>query len=81
MIGALDIFEKNFGSLWGHGKDVNDLDINELEYRKVWEYVRNKILDNGNQQLRGAMDEINEYTMTWNRYTTEFIIKKDNDYE
>lgn len=75
MIGALDQFEKAFGHLWGHNK--TQLTPEEQECRRKWETVRTAILDNGNNQLRAATNEITQYTMTWDRYKTEFIIRKD----
>jgi hypothetical protein len=75
MIGALARFEEGFGDLWGHGK--RELTSEELEFRKIWEDVRTEVLNNGNNQLRGAQDEIANYTMSWDKYHTELIVKKD----
>lgn len=77
MIGALAQFEEMFGDLWGHPKRVEDKTSEELENYEQWQIVRTAVLNNGNNQLRAAMDEIAQYTMTWDRYRTEFIIKKD----
>jgi hypothetical protein len=74
MIGALARFEENFGYLWGHGKD--DLTERELEFKKIWDDTRTEILNNGNNQLRGAQDELAQYSMSWDKYRTEFIIRK-----
>ena len=74
MIGALAQFEEYFGHLWGHGLPLDRLSTQQVEYRKKWEEVRTNILNNGNNQSRAADDEIAQYTMTWNRYRTEFII-------
>ena len=74
MIGALARFEENFGELWGHGAE--SLTEEQAAWRKIWEETRTEILNNGNNQLRGAQDEIAHYTMSWDRYHTEFIIRK-----
>jgi hypothetical protein len=61
MIGALFEFEKNFGYLWGHNKDENDLTDNELDFLDRWDFTRNQILNNGNNQLRQALSELDKY--------------------
>jgi len=77
MIGALAQFEEYFGEVWGHGLPFDKLSPKQAEYRKRWEEVRTNILNNGNNQARAADDEIAQYTLTWNRYRTEFIVIKD----
>ena len=77
MIGSLSSFENVFGELWGHGKTDENLTDEEIYWRAKWEVVRTEVLNNGNHQLRGAIEEVMEYTMTWNRYKTEFILKKN----
>ena len=74
MIGALVQFEEQFGDLWGHGLPLDQLTAEQVRYRTKWEEVRTNILNNGNNQARAADDEIAQYTMTWNRYRTEFIV-------
>lgn len=61
MIGALFEFEKNFGYLWGHDKDENDLTDKELDFLDRWDFTRNQILNNGNNQLRQALNELDKY--------------------
>jgi len=74
MIGALYCIEQEFGDLW----DITNSNPSStaLQYREKWQKVRTDILNNGNNQLRACLDEIAQYTMTWDRYQTEFIIKK-----
>jgi hypothetical protein len=55
MIGALAKFEESFGYLWQ--EDSKNAD----EYFELWQETRNNILNNGNNQLRSALDELNEY--------------------
>lgn len=81
MIGALDKFEQKFGYLWGMGKNPNTHTAQEAQYAEMWEYVRTEILNNGNTQCRACLDDISEYTMTWNRYNTKFIVHKDQSQE
>ena len=69
MIGSLAAFEKRFGHIWE----------SDPAWRRIWEEVRTEILDLGNKNLRAAEQEISEYTVSWNRYQTEFrITHKEN---
>ena len=77
MIGALSQFEQLFGELWGQDSNSPPTQEQEEWYEK-WQAVRTEILNNGNNQLRACLDEIAQYTMTWDRYKTEFIVRKDN---
>ena len=52
MIGALFEFEKTFGYLWGQNKDYDNLTERELQFLDLWDATRNRILNNGNNQLR-----------------------------
>ena len=72
MIGSLDLIEKTFGFLWGldeNGKDSGEPLSDEQEYmRELYETLRTEILDNGNRQIRNLDSELQQYTVTWNRY-------------
>jgi hypothetical protein len=67
MIGSLFEFEKMFGYLWGHDKDEKDLTDKELDFLDRWDIVRNQILNNGNNQLRKAIVDLdkNQGNMTY----------------
>jgi len=79
-IGSLAIIEEFFGELWGHGIHYNELTEDELEWKEVWDEARTKILDLGNSNLRAAQSEISQYSISWNRYVTNFIITdQDNE--
>lgn len=79
-IGSLAIIEEIFGELWGHGVHYNELTEEEREWREDWTEARTKILDLGNSNLRAAHSEISQYSISWNRYVTNFIVKnKDNE--
>lgn len=62
MIGALFEFEKTFGYLWGQTKEDNELTDNELDFLDRWDFVRNQILNNGNNQLRKAIADLDKHT-------------------
>ena len=80
-IGSLAIFEEFFGELWGHGLRYNELTEEEKEWREDWNEARTKILDLGNSNLRASQSEISQYTIAWNRYVTNFIIKNQDNEE
>jgi hypothetical protein len=75
FIGALDAFEKNFGFLWGHGKRDEDRTPEEKAMHDIWVKTRTEVLNNGNNQLRGARNEIANPTVRWNRYHLELPVK------
>ena len=78
IIGSLAAFEDRFGELWGHGLSVEELDEDQLYWREAWADARSKILDNGNANLRAAQNEIAQYTLSWNRYVTQFYLDRND---
>lgn len=67
MIGALARFEESFGHLWEEpGPD-------QEEYIELWEYTRNAILNNGNRQMRAALDDLTK--ILFNQYKTKYTYK------
>ncbi len=75
IIGAIASVEAGFGELWGHGKPDVELTAKEKEFRDIWQEVRTEILNKGNNNLRGAQDEIAQYSTIWEGFRTEFLIK------
>lgn len=73
----LSEFENMFGDLWGHFKNQDQLTEQEKTYKEKWLRCREQILNFCHRQKRGAMDELSMYDVIWNRYQTEFIVKKD----
>lgn len=80
MIGALFEFEKTFGYLWGQNKDYDSLTDRELQFLELWDSTRNRILNNGNSQLRKAMVDLetNEGNI---KYKYHFYKKDKDSYE
>lgn len=60
MIGALFEFEKAFGHLWGINKDIEHLTETEMLFEERWNLVRNRILNNGNNQLRKCLADFDD---------------------
>ena len=75
IIGSLAAFEENFGHIWGHNLPEDELTEDQLMYRDIWEATRTQILDNGNLNSRSSQSEVSQYTLSWNRYVTNFTIK------
>ena len=79
FIGALAAFEAEFGFLWGHDSEDDQLTEEQREMREVWERARTAVLNNGNTQLRAVRNEIANQTVKWNRYHMGFqVSRKDN---
>lgn len=77
MIGALFEFEKAFGYLWGQQKYDNEpLSQKEIEFGELWDNVRNKILNNGNNQLRKTIADLNRDNNI--KYNYKFYPRGDN---
>lgn len=74
MIGALYEFENNFGHLWGIDKEDNELTEYQEKLREIWEYTRNSILNNGNNQLRKCISDLEKTTDTV-KYNYKFYTK------
>ena len=56
MIGSISKFENRFGYLWGHFSD--DLLTEEQEkFADLWDFTRNEILNQGNQQIRQIQED------------------------
>ena len=47
--------------------------------KEIWENVRASILDNGNTQLRATINELNNYSINWERYKLEIPVKEYED--
>lgn len=76
MIGSLYEFEKSFGYLWGYDKhEDEELTEKEEKFLDIWEETRNRILNNGNNQLRKAVSEIKNNT-GHHKYNYKFYTKE-----
>lgn len=51
MIGAISKFENRFGYLWNHFND-DPLTAEQEKFADLWDFTRNEILNQGNQQIR-----------------------------
>lgn len=57
MIGALARFEESFGHLWNTPDESSEAE----KYWDIWENTRNQILNNGNNQLRSALEDLGNF--------------------
>ena len=79
MIGSLSKFEELFGDLWGHGTPPEHLTPEQELWRERWQLARTEILNNGNNQLRAASQEIENYTIRFVKTEYAFTIKDKGD--
>ena len=78
MIGTIARCEEQLGFLWGYGLDSNQLTKDQIRFKEdVWDILRTDILNHCNNHLRGAIEEMQHYTISWDQYKVDFIIKKD----
>lgn len=78
MIGAISEFEKSFGYLWGIDKDENEpLTDKEEKFLDLWEDTRNRVLNNGNNQLRKALSEVKKLNGGQIQYNYKFKVRED----
>lgn len=64
FIGALDRFEQEFGGeLWQHGEHPSQLDEDGKYYREKWARCRDSVLENGNDQIDLAQEEIAKFSI------------------
>lgn len=79
FIGALDSIEKKVGFLWGYAKACESLTESERSYAKLWEELRNEILNKGNNQLRSLLLELGNYEVQYVKRNYEFPILKERN--
>ena len=78
MIGTLDILEQQYGYKWGHGLSEEECTVEQLSERDRWQLIRTEILNNGNNQMRAALAEVEQYTVKYNKKEYKFLITKDS---
>lgn len=83
MIGAIHAIETEFHSQLGYDEEGNDLGDKltdeQIEFRKLFQRCRDKILDIGNNQSRGLSTEIDMYNVEWKRYQIVLPVKQRKD--
>lgn len=75
FVGALSIFENEFGDLWGQGQDK--LTPEQKQMRKRWNKVRTAIFDLGNNQISFTNKQLNIF---YDKYDQE-ITKKETQWQ
>lgn len=79
MIGSLHQFEKYFGYIWGIGMDEDELTDQQLDARDRWELARNQILNNGNNQLRQMLADIENNNICKKQYHYKFYTNNNTN--
>lgn len=78
MIGALDAIEKNFGFLWGFEDAGSDLTEEQNFMKGLYNELRDKILDNGNTQIRNLESEFSFYEIDLKKHHINLPVITDN---
>lgn len=78
MIGAISAIEEKFGFLWGQGRPASQLTDRELDMLALKDELRTEILNNGNNQKRAAIAEINQYEVEWKRHHMDLAVEQRN---
>lgn len=73
FIGAINRIEKNFGYLWGHGKEV--LTDQEKQFLALWRKTRREIMDCGNDEIKRAENNLDKYVIQYNNYQYKFTVR------
>jgi len=77
MIGAIAAIEDEFGFLFGHGKI--ELTQEEKALDHIFQEIRGRILDLGNEQIEKIESDVEPYNIEGPYYKYDFkIIKKGN---
>lgn len=71
MIGSLEAIEKSLGYLWGAGE--KNLSPEQKELKAKWEELRTTILNLGNNQKRLILNELGEFTVSWNKFNFKSV--------
>ena len=82
MIGSLARMEDYFGFMWGHNKDM--ISIEQSENRRLWEELREEILDHSNYQMRCALNDLKNYLYSQlpdNKYQESITFRFNKDEE
>ena len=80
MIGALSTIEESFGFLWGNGQDEPLTEEQEI-MKDLFQDVRSKILDRGNNQARNVDAELSQYDVEWKKYSMTIPVVNSNHKE
>lgn len=71
FIGALSQFERRFGYLWEKDTQYQE------RFRELWAATRNAVLDNGNEQMRAVLAELEQYEVKFTGY--QLVAKPPED--
>ena len=81
FIGDISAIEEVFGELWGHNKPSVHRTPREREWYEAWQVLRSRILDRGNKQARAVIDELKQYTVSWQGYNMHLLSRKEQGNE
>jgi hypothetical protein len=80
IIGLIATMEDYFGKYWGHDKYEDELTDQEKRIKEIWDDARTEMLDKGNDQMRGALGDVDHCNVTKKKYNYNFKVRGSNDY-
>lgn len=78
IIGSIYHMEELFGHLWGFNSN-DPLTKEQKEWYKLWQELRNIILNNGNGQKRMALKEAAKFNLVPNRFRLEYVVQTQQE--
>ena len=78
MIGSIAVMEEVFGHLWGHA-DGGPSSPEEQEFFNMFMEFRSDVMRIGNDNIRSFSDEIERYSVVWNKYQMNLKVLKKNE--
>lgn len=75
FVGALALFEKHLGEVWGHGIPDAHRTPEQRRLKVAWDACRTAVLDHGNRQRRSARSEVTEYEIVWLRHRARLNVQ------
>jgi hypothetical protein len=76
MIGAISRVEKSFGYLWNHGNKPES--ETQEAFKQKWDNLRTELLNHGNNQIRLAINTIEDYLDGSNKFSYQYNFKINN---
>lgn len=74
MIGALATIEEKL-AIFLTPNEGEKLTNEQMFIKKIYEEIRQEILDRGNTQIRNLENEFQQYDIEWKRYTLQLPVK------
>jgi hypothetical protein len=61
MIATIEMLEKEYGELWGHGTSIDDMTEEQYDAWEAFMEIRERILDMGNELISKSKKRVGTY--------------------